>query len=167
MRTSSKPESPPDPQVVSRRSFLALGIAAIGGFIGAALGIPLAGYAVSPALQQRKQEWSAVGPISDFSVGQPKKVEYSAFKKDGWIEETVTKPAWVIARENGEITVFDPRCTHLGCAYRWDDGRKLFLCPCHDAVFDIDGKVVSGPPPRPLDRLEARVQDGKLMVMGG
>ena len=42
-------------------------------------------------------------------------------------------------------------CTHLGCRVRWVSGQEEFFCPCHDGVFDIDGNVVSGPPPRPLE----------------
>ena len=44
-------------------------------------------------------------------------------------------------------------CPHLGCGYRWDDADHHFKCPCHGSVYDIAGKVVGGPPPRPLDAL--------------
>lgn len=165
--SSLDPRAPVDQIALSRRRFLSFGITTIAGLIGAALGIPLAGYAVSPALEQKKQEWSEVGLLSEFKPGQPKKIEYEAFRKDGWIEETVKKSAWVIVGEGSSVTVFDPRCTHLGCAYRWDENRKAFLCPCHDAAFDLEGKVIAGPPPRPLDRLQAKVEAGKLVVMGG
>lgn len=167
MQSAFRPKEPSDRTAVSRRRFLSLGIASVAAFVGVALGIPLAGYAVSPALQKKEGEWAEIGSASEFKPGEPRKVEYSSFRKDGWIEETVKKSAWVVARDNGEFTVFDPRCTHLGCAYRWDETRKSFLCPCHDGVFDIDGKVVSGPPPRPLDRLQAKVDGCKLLVMGG
>jgi menaquinol-cytochrome c reductase iron-sulfur subunit len=65
------------------------------------------------------------------------------------------------------VTVFNGRCTHLGCAYNWrTEGRNTgqFLCPCHDGVFSLDGTVQDGPPPRPLDTLAVQVEDGVLMV---
>ncbi len=168
MHSSLNPQSPPpDPTLVSRRRFLGFGIGAIGALIASALGIPLVGYAISPALKKKKEDWAEAGSVAGFQPLQPKKIEYSAFRKDGWIEETVKKSAWVILRDSGDVTVYDPRCTHLGCAYRWDESRKSFLCPCHDGVFDIDGKVVSGPPPRPLDRLQAKIESGKLFIMEG
>ena len=66
----------------------------------------------------------------------------------------------------GDATVvaFGPNCTHLGCAYHWDAGKNDFLCPCHNSVFSIDGKVVSGPAPRPLDRFETKIEGTKLLL---
>lgn len=43
-------------------------------------------------------------------------------------------------------------CTHLGCKVKWNQAGKNFHCPCHNGWFDAEGKVLSGPPPRPLDR---------------
>jgi Rieske Fe-S protein len=48
--------------------------------------------------------------------------------------------------------ILNSRCTHLGCTVNWKPEAKAFLCPCHDAKFDENGKVLGGPPPRPLDR---------------
>jgi Rieske Fe-S protein len=45
-------------------------------------------------------------------------------------------------------------CTHARCTVRWDSQEKRFLCPCHGGAFDVSGRVVKGPPPAPLRRLE-------------
>jgi Rieske Fe-S protein len=50
---------------------------------------------------------------------------------------------------------------------RWIADRKQFLSPCHNGVFDIHGNVVSGPPPRPLDRYEVKVENDQLFLLGG
>ena len=47
------------------------------------------------------------------------------------------------------MVAFNPACTHLGCAYHWDESPNNFVCPCHASVFSIDGKVLVGPAPRP------------------
>ena len=47
--------------------------------------------------------------------------------------------------------VFSNVCTHLGCRVNWEADKNEYVCPCHDGHFGLDGKVVSGPPPRPLD----------------
>ena len=50
-------------------------------------------------------------------------------------------------------------CTHLGCGVSWNEATSQFQCPCHKGVFDRSGTVVSGPPPRGLDRFEARLNE--------
>ncbi|MGH7814319.1 MAG: ubiquinol-cytochrome c reductase iron-sulfur subunit [Candidatus Binataceae bacterium] len=83
---------------------------------------------------------------------------------EGWETDDSQVTAWVVRRPNG-IEVFDPHCTHLGCAYRWDTQTKEFTCPCHGGVFSITGKVLSGPPPRPLDIYPYEVREGVLYVV--
>ena len=51
-----------------------------------------------------------------------------------------------------------------GCLVRWDEQQESFLCPCHGAVFDKNGIVVAGPPPRPLQKLQTKVEAGILYV---
>jgi len=73
----------------------------------------------------------------------------------------VAGTAWLVKEQGGDLVAFDPRCTHAQCAYEpTDDGR--FSCVCHHAFFDLQGTVLSGPPPRPLDRFAAREVDGRI-----
>jgi len=50
---------------------------------------------------------------------------------------------------------------------RWIPEQEEFFCPCHNAVFAKDGSVVDGPPPRPLDQFEYKVEDGAIFVKRG
>jgi Rieske Fe-S protein len=69
--------------------------------------------------------------------------------------------------ENGQgFIVMSNICTHLGCKVRWIPDQEGFFCPCHNGVFAKDGSVVSGPPPRPLDQYEVKIEDGILYVKG-
>ena len=72
--------------------------------------------------------------------------------------------AWVVRMDDQDVVAFTPQCTHLGCAYHWESKRNYFLCPCHTSVFSIDGKVIGGPAPRPLDRYVTRIDSGKLLI---
>jgi menaquinol-cytochrome c reductase iron-sulfur subunit len=153
------------PFQIRRRRFLSGAIVTIATFIAAALGIPVLGYAISPALRRQSEPWSDAGPLANVNVGEPTKVEYLIQRKDGWIETTSQHTAWVLRKADGTLTAYDPRCTHLGCPYSWDTTTKRFLCPCHNGVFAIDGSVTSGPPPRPLDRFQVRVQASKIMIL--
>lgn len=67
------------------------------------------------------------------------------------------RPALLIKKENGQLVTFFATCTHLGCTVQYHPGTKRILCNCHDGVFDLDGKNVSGPPKKPLVPLTVRI----------
>jgi len=67
-----------------------------------------------------------------------------------------------VVREGDKLRAISTICPHLGCRLRWEGDH--FLCPCHTGVFDKEGNVVSGPPPRPLDRYEVEVVDGSVYL---
>jgi cytochrome b6-f complex iron-sulfur subunit len=67
--------------------------------------------------------------------------------------------------QGGEIRAFSAVCTHLGCIIKYDPGPgRTWFCPCHKGTYDAAGKVVSGPPPRPLPSFPATVRDGRVFV---
>jgi Rieske Fe-S protein len=74
---------------------------------------------------------------------------------------TVAGSAWLVLREANELVAFDPKCPHAACAYDWTDENE-FSCLCHEAFFDIDGNVLSGPPKHPLVEYRVREVDGKV-----
>ena len=69
-----------------------------------------------------------------------------------------------VVREGQSLRALSTVCPHLGCRVRWEGQEQRFFCPCHNAAFDREGKVVSGPPPRPLDRYETEVVDGSVYL---
>jgi len=150
---------------VSRRSFLKNSILTIGGIIAAVFLYPAARYFLYPALKRGGgTTWTQVAPVSEIPLGTPTFITYEERVKDGWTVVTFSKGAWVLTTDRQAFRVYDPHCTHLGCPYYWNPDRNLFLCPCHDGVFDIQGNVVSGPPPRPLDIIENKVEGGNLFL---
>ena len=152
-------------ELLSRRVFLGRCIAFLGSLIALMFSGVGAGYLLFPIFQRRKEDWVDLGPITDIRSGTPVKVEFVQRKHDAWMTTEQRSSAWVLTPDGKEFVAFDPRCTHLGCPYRWDDGRRQFLCPCHAAVFDIQGKVVMGPPPRPLDRYPCKLSEGRLLIL--
>jgi Rieske Fe-S protein len=70
----------------------------------------------------------------------------------------------IVLNVGGEIRAFDAVCTHEGCPLGWNPDQRLIRCPCHGGAYDTAGKVVDGPPPAPLHRLEAEVGDGVIYV---
>lgn len=72
-------------------------------------------------------------------------------------------PAVAVHSREG-YAAFSLVCSHLGCLVSWSGEKNEFLCPCHGARFDASGAVVSGPPPRGLDKLNVEVKEGEVWV---
>lgn len=152
-------------KLFTRRGFLSYLIAAVGAFIGTVLSISIAGFVISPALKKGEAKWLLAGQADQFEIGKPNLVEFTITRRDGWVKETQQKSVWVVARSAEEFAIYNARCTHLGCLVSWLPERQVFRSPCHNGIFAIDGKVVSGPPPRPLDTLDYKVEGGNLLVL--
>lgn len=151
--------------VGSRRTFFQWVTAAAAAVVAVGLAVPLLGSLVSPAFMRRRQEWVDIGPIDALPAGRPTQLDHVTTVRDGWLEAKSEKAVWAVKQSQGDIKVFSPICTHLGCGYRWDETERKFLCPCHGSSYDINGLVLGGPAPRPLDVLPSKVQDGRLLVM--
>ena len=145
-----------------RRTFLAQVIGTCVAFVAALLGIPAVGALVAPALKSEEAVWFPLGSAESFQEGVPKQVSLTVPQTDGWIQTTQVKTVWVVSEGSDQFTVYNGRCTHLGCAYSWQTPQNQFTCPCHAGVYAMDGHVLAGPPPRPLDTLPARVENGQL-----
>jgi Rieske Fe-S protein len=151
----------------ARRSFLGWLIGGIIACLGAAVGIPAVGAVLSAARGRPRTDTIPLGRLADYPLGEPRLAQFTLARVDGWVQTLESRAVWVVRTGEQAATVFNGRCTHLGCAYSWKTAgahRGQFLCPCHDGVFARDGQVVEGPPPRGLDTLPARVEDGTLVI---
>jgi len=83
---------------------------------------------------------------------------------DGWKTTSEKRTAWVTQTAASGLVAFSPHCTHLGCAYHWEDSSNLFVCPCHNSQFSRNGDVVTGPANRPLDRYQIKVEANRLLI---
>jgi len=155
-----------DPQV-SRRNFMKAAIFTIGGVIGGAIGIPAIPYIIGPALKQGDEGWVRLGAVSKVELDVPTLFKTTIETQTGWISSEEEFSVYVLTENGQDFTSMSNVCTHLGCRVRWIPEREGFFCPCHNGVFSKDGKVVSGPPPRPLNRFESKVEDGVLYVKRG
>jgi menaquinol-cytochrome c reductase iron-sulfur subunit len=136
----------------------------MGAAILTALGLPALAYLLVPPKLQQKDDWFSVGDITGLTPNVPAEMTYRRNTVDGWKVTSEKSTVWVVKQPDSSVVAFAPQCTHLACPYHWDESKSEFLCPCHASVFSIDGKVVSGPAPRPLDRLATKVDGNKLLV---
>lgn len=148
----------------NRRNFFLTIVYGLWGVITAALALPAAGYLLIPPKTRKGAAWVPVGELTELQPGTPSEMVFRRNRVDGWKVTSEKTSAWVVKTGDNQVIAFAPGCTHLGCAYHWDETGRYFLCPCHTSTFGLDGKVLSGPAPRPLDRFEARVQNGKVLI---
>jgi menaquinol-cytochrome c reductase iron-sulfur subunit len=153
-----------EPQKTTRRSFYSAAINGLGALITAALALPAAAYLLIKPKSQKQGAWVDAADLNLLQIKKPEEVVFRRTRIDGWRVVNEKTTAWVVRMDDQNVVAYTPQCTHLGCAYHWDEQQKNFLCPCHTSVFSIDGKVLSGPAPRPLDRFETRVDNGKLLI---
>ena len=155
---------PSEDAVSSRRRFLGYASGLLGGVIAAALGLPLARFFVGDAFATKSVSWTELAPVEDIALGGPQLFRVSRRDRDGWRQLMRREAVYVVAEGGGSFTVFSSACTHLGCPVHWDDNEQAFLCPCHNGAFSASGAVTEGPPPRPLDKLEHKIEAGALYV---
>ena len=149
-----------------RRSFLAGLLAAGGAAVGALLAVPLVRFALYPVLARTTEKsWSDVGKVDEFNnLTAPIQKLVTIEQRDGWRKTIKQQPVYVTKNPQGALIVLSAVCTHLGCSVRWVDAQNKFVCPCHGGMFSGDGKLLGGPPPRGLDQLETKTEDGVLKI---
>ena len=150
---------------VGRRKFFEIGIYTITGTIALVSTAALALFTIGPSFRKKRSRWVEVkleDPQTESATFTRVVLEYES--KEGWLTEKTRKLAYLKREKGGQIVAISAGCTHLGCIVTWDEAEKIFKCPCHDGRFDLDGRVVSGPPPAPLKRHKTRIDNGKIFL---
>lgn len=104
-----------------------------------------------PTGRQRRPETVLIGAESRIPLGEAIPMDLGGHK------------ILVLKTDEG-VAAFSRRCTDLGCLVSWNRERQQFICPCHQGTFDKTGLNISGPPPRPLDRLPIVKRGEQLYV---
>ncbi len=132
---------------LTKKVFTVLGISAVAG--------PIVAYFYPSELEEMPSDPQPVGKESDLPLGKSTTVQFGRY------------PAIVIHTEEG-IKAYSAVCTHFACITKWDESLGQIVCPCHEGYFDpLDGSVLSGPPPTPLESLEVQVVDGTVYIQTG
>ncbi len=146
----------------TRRGFHLIVLNVLGAAVTFAIAIPTLVYLLFPPKGVKDNGWLDAGDISQLVPNDPVELSFQKTRMDGWRLVTEKKTAWVVKGEDNKVTAFGPQCTHLGCAYHFEN--KQFVCPCHNTFFSIDGKVTAGPAPRPLDQYLVKIDGNRLQV---
>jgi menaquinol-cytochrome c reductase iron-sulfur subunit len=169
-RERPKPDPPgyfEGESMTRRRAFTVAG-QALGGVAGLAIVLPAVGFAIAPIFHRGKERWEAVGSADDFVTDTYKQVVFTLVPGIGEAGKTtayVRRGTKQFGEDPNGYIAISTRCAHLGCPVRFVSAAGNFICPCHGGVYDFEGKVIGGPPVRPLDRFQTRVSnDGKVEV---
>ena len=125
--------------------------------VGAALAA-LAGVIVVPPASARARRWIKAARVSDLEPGVPTPIVVTATRHDGWHRARKPRVVFLTLNATGDqVRALSSTCTHLGCRVSWNSQANHFECPCHQGIYDRDGRVVSGPPPAPLPQVGVRL----------
>ena len=153
MSEPDRPLPPPDPAPAGRRSFLdwLLGLSAVG--TAAAVVYPVAHFVFPPPRPKGRAKGAVLAALaSELAPGS------------GKVFPLGTRPAILVHTPDGKWRAFAAKCTHLSCTVSYRDDMHMLWCACHDGRFDLTGKNVSGPPPRPLPEFTVVVEGDEVYV---
>lgn len=104
-------------------------------------------------------------PASDFSSDEVVAGQVSELKNNaGKIFRFGSKPGLLIRGADGSYRALSATCTHLDCTVQYRSDLQRVWCACHNGMYDLNGRNVSGPPPRPLQQYEVHVRGDEIVV---
>ena len=150
MPTATKPDvTPPDGR---RRNLLNLLLGSwSAGVLGSIL-FPIVRYLVPPEIPEAPTASVKAGSASSLAPNSGRLVPFGS------------APAIVVRTANGELRAFAATCTHLSCTVQYRPDLEHIWCACHNGHYDLHGRNISGPPPRPLDAYDANVQGDEIVI---
>jgi Rieske Fe-S protein len=160
--------APPATSPISpaRRRALATLVNTLAAFLSGGLAALLGAFAIKPGgASAAHRRWLRAGNASDLVPNEPLPRILSVPSQDGWYRARTRQTVFLVRTGERSVRALSATCTHLGCQVQWDAKGKKFLCPCHGGAYDLEGRVVEGPPPRPLAAVEAQIDDsGSVLV---
>jgi cytochrome b6-f complex iron-sulfur subunit len=135
-----------------RRSFIGW---LLGGGVAASLGsflYPVVRFVNPPAVSEAAVDEVSAGKVQDLRVNSGKIVKFGS------------RPVLLIRSGETEWRAFSAVCTHLNCTVQYKEDARTIWCACHNGTYDLNGSVISGPPPRPLDEFVVHVRGEEVFV---
>lgn len=113
---------------------------------------PILKFMVPPEIVEAQSNSVVAGKVNDIPANSGKIFKFGS------------KPGIVIKTASGDIKAFSASCTHLDCIVQYDPNTKAIICACHNGKYDLTGKNVSGPPPRPLEEFTVNLKGDDINV---
>ena len=105
-------------------------------------------------------------PVPEAAVNEASVGKASDLKPNsGKIVKFGSRPVILIRSTESEWRAFSAICTHLNCTVQYQETSHQIWCACHNGMYDLSGRNVSGPPPRPLEQYQVHVQGDEVQVI--
>ncbi len=138
--------------MATRRKFLNYVLG--GGIIGwlGTVFYPVFSYLKPPPLAEANINSIKAGQLADVPVNTSKILKFGR------------KPVILVRLDQNDLRAFEATCTHLDCIVQYRQDTKQIWCACHNGVYDLKGRNVSGPPPKPLGEYAVNVVNDEIII---
>lgn len=140
---------------MKRRKFLDWLTGLAGALVGASALYPVMRYLVPPRMPEAATRRVVAAHEDELQPNSAKTFPFGA------------TPGILIRDKDGTYHALSAVCTHLGCTVQFEAKDNLIWCACHNGYYDINGRNVSGPPPKPLEQYVVHVEGGDVFVEKG
>ncbi|MBZ5605143.1 MAG: Rieske (2Fe-2S) protein [Acidobacteriia bacterium] len=113
---------------------------------------PVARFLIPPPVTEAAVNEVAAGKVQDLKPNSGKIVKFG------------NKPALLVRVNDTEWKAFSAVCTHLNCTVQYRDSTQQIWCACHNGTYDMSGRVVSGPPPNPLEEYAVNLRGDEVVI---
>lgn len=113
---------------------------------------PIFRFMVPPEIVEAQSNSVVAGKVNDIAANTGKIFKFGS------------KPGILIKTATGDVKAFSASCTHLDCIVQYDPNAKAITCACHNGKYDLTGKNISGPPPRPLEEFTVNIKGDDITV---
>lgn len=139
-------------ELKSRRNFIEMlfGISLVG--LAGQVFYPIIKFLIPPNIPEASQMSVSAGKISELKPNTGKIFRFG------------NKPGILIMTSSGEVKAFSAICTHLDCTVQYRSDLQLIWCACHNGRYDLTGKNIAGPPPKPLENYKVILKSGEIIV---
>lgn len=114
---------------------------------------PILKFMIPPKIVEAQQNSVVAAKVSEIA------------NNSGKIFKFGSKPGLIIRTETGDLKAFSAQCTHLDCIVQYQPDAKNIFCACHNGIYDLTGKNIGGPPPRPLEEYTVNVKGDEITVI--
>jgi Rieske Fe-S protein len=145
-------ESEGMPRPARRRQLLNWLLGLCGGSVFGSVLYPVARYLTPPDVPEASDVTVSAGSARTLAPNSGRVVAFGS------------RPALVIRTAAGELRAFSATCTHLDCTVQYRPDLRRIWCACHNGQYDVNGRNVAGPPPRPLEAFDVNVRDDEIVI---
>lgn len=137
---------------IDRRKFLntLLGFGGVGGILS--VFYPIFSFLIPPKSSEPKVNSVKAGTNAEFPANTSKIIKFGR------------KPVILIKTEDNQYKALSASCTHLDCIVQYKQDTKQIWCACHNGIYDLNGRNVSGPPPKPLEEYDVKVIKEEIVI---